>query len=73
MMWGLDIPYPLASTTKISLSFLNGSRDMIATDTVSRPLVPGIYAPLLTFYLENDEQDLGEFLVPSVWHEGGKS
>ena len=28
----------------------------------SRPLVPGIYAPLPTFYLDNDEQDLGEFL-----------
>ncbi|KAF9648084.1 aldolase [Thelephora ganbajun] len=27
----------------------------------SRPLVPGIYAPLPTFYLGNDEQDLGEF------------
>ena len=28
----------------------------------SRPLTPGIFAPLLTFYLDNDEQDLGEFL-----------
>ena len=26
----------------------------------SRLLVPGIYAPLPTFYLENDGQDLGE-------------
>jgi hypothetical protein len=35
------------------------SEDMIA----SKPLVPGIYAPLPTFYLDGDEQDLGEFLV----------
>ena len=27
-----------------------------------RPLVPGIYAPLPTFYLDNDEQDLGKLL-----------
>ena len=29
-----------------------------------RPLVPGMYAPLPTFYLDNDEQDLGEFPEP---------
>ena len=30
----------------------------------ARPLVPGIYAPLPTLYLDNDEQDLGEFPKP---------
>ena len=30
----------------------------------SRLLAPGMYAPLPTFYLDNDEQDLGEFRKP---------
>lgn len=51
------------SSTKTIPSLLISSRDMATTP---RPLVPGIYAPLFTFYLENDEQDIGESLVPPV-------
>jgi hypothetical protein len=42
------------------LSFLIEPKDMTNS---SRLLVPGIYAPLPTFYLDNDDQDLGEFSV----------
>lgn len=65
-MTGGKAPYLQALTSKIFLSLLIGSKDMTASSIVSRPLVPGIYAPLFTFYLENDEQDLGEFIVSSV-------
>ena len=50
----MKYPFP-APTTETFLSRLIGSGDMTVTDTPLRPLVPGIYAPLLTFYFGNDE------------------
>ena len=43
-------------------------RDMSVTHSKkpARLLAPGIYAPLPTFFLDNDEQDLGKFPKPTL-------
>lgn len=45
---------------------VNGVNGVNGIHHVSRPLKPGIFAPIPTFFLP-DSEDLGEFLIATVF------